>query len=610
MRPRFTISRKIGSGFAVLLFTTLVVFFLTYDTLKEGREINDKITNVYNPSVSALEKLKSAILRSRTSINHWAYVQSREDTKEKMSLLALVNEEIPELKSQVDSLSINWTDRERRKKEKVYSELSELLKMYDVVRVTLSDMRSYDDPFAKFNMAEYAEEGGLIFLKSGEVITALNELIAEHRQNTTSDSITMIRSFDRLEGYLRNMSFALFIFGLVIAYFTVQSIVKPVSRLKEILIQLGKGIFPERAVVSTNDEIGEMSTALEQLVKGLKRTTEFSREVGKGNFDIEYEPLSNEDELGRALLYMRDELKEAEKVKIETERILEQKVEERTREVVKQKNKIEKQNSQRKELLENITASIRYAKRLQESILPSREAIKELLPESFIFFKPKDIVSGDFYFLKKQSNKVIFASVDCTGHGVPGAFMSLVGHNALSRALAESKDLDPAKIIDKLSKYAADALNRTADYNNGRDGMDMALCVYDKEQSTLEYAGAFSPLYICRNGELLVFKPDKIVIGSADHANYHFSKQHIKLLDGDMIYIFSDGYVDQFGGEKGRKFMYEPFRKVLLEIAPVSVDKQLKAIENNMELWRGSGGKTQMHDQVDDMLIIGVRHVV
>jgi serine phosphatase RsbU (regulator of sigma subunit) len=186
--------------------------------------------------------------------------------------------------------------------------------------------------------------------------------------------------------------------------------------------------------------------------------------------------------------------------------------------------------------------------------------------------------------------------------------MSLVGHNSLNRALAESKDLDPAKIIDALSKYAADALNRTSEYNNGRDGMDMALCVYDKQKATLDYAGSFSPLYIFRAGELLTYKPDKIVIGSAEHAKHHFSKQRIKLQDGDMIYVFSDGYVDQFGGDYGRKFMYEPFRAMLKDVANHPAPVQLKMIEANMEQWRGSVGKNQMHDQVDDMLVIGVRH--
>jgi serine phosphatase RsbU (regulator of sigma subunit) len=140
--------------------------------------------------------------------------------------------------------------------------------------------------------------------------------------------------------------------------------------------------------------------------------------------------------------------------------------------------------------------------------------------------------------------------------------------------------------------------------------MDMALCVYDKKASTLDYAGAFSPLYIIRDGEVITYRPDKIVIGSPEYAKQHFKKQRVKLQDGDMIYIFSDGYVDQFGGEKGRKFMYEPFRNLLTEAASLPVEQQLKLIENNMERWRGGSGKNQMHEQVDDMLIIGVRHSI
>ncbi len=163
MRYRFTISRKIGFGFAVLLVATLIIFFLTYDTLREGRAINDKINTVYNPSVSSLEVLKSTVLRSRTLINMWAFVQSREDTKEKMSLVHVVQKEIPAIKRSIDSLSVHWSEGERRKKEKIYNELDKLLVMYEEVQSNLHDMKSYDDPYVRFQMTEYAEEDGLIF---------------------------------------------------------------------------------------------------------------------------------------------------------------------------------------------------------------------------------------------------------------------------------------------------------------------------------------------------------------------------------------------------------------------------------------------------------------
>jgi len=595
MMPRFTISRKIGFGFAVVLLTTFILFILTYDTLKTGRSTNDQINNVYNPSISVLEQFKGTILRSRTSITAWAFVQSREDTKEKRALVNMIQEEIPALKQSIDSLSRDWTDGQRRKKEKVYKDLEELLSLYSQVQENLNTMQSYDDALNRFLMNELAEEDGLIYNKSNDLIANLNDLISDHRKNSMADSVTMIQSFNRLENYLQNLSILLLLFGIIIAYLTIRSIVKPVNLLKNILVELGKGVFPEKAVVSTGDEIGEMSVALEQLVQGLKRTTEFSREVGQGNFAIDYEPLSEEDVLGKALLSMRDDLREKE-------RELERKVQERTSELTLEKNKTE-------ELLEGIRASIRYAKKLQESILPSAKYIASILPENFIYFKPKDIVSGDFYFIKEVEGKVIFAAVDCTGHGVPGAFMSLVGHNALNRAVNENPDLNPAGILKDLSRLSAKALNRTVDSVNNRDGMDLALCVYDKDAGVLEYSGAFNPLYIYRRGKLLSYKPDKIVIGDTDYESLDYTRYRIELEKDDMIYTFSDGYVDQFGGSRGRKFMYGPFRSMLHRIHQLPVKEQLKQVELTMDKWKKTGGGDKGHEQVDDILIIAVRHV-
>lgn len=608
MKVRFTIGQKIGLGFAVLVFTTLIIFIFTYDTLRTGRGINDKINTIYNPSVASLEQLKSTVLRSRTLITMWAFVQSREDTKEKLSLVEIINKDIPKIKTQIDSLSMSWTDQERLKKESIYKELDVLLEMYSEVQSTLKDMQSYDDPFARFQMTDYAEEDGRIYNQSRLVISKLNELIDIQNSNTVEDSVAMIKAFDRLEWFLRNFGVGLFIGGVLIAVFTVRSIITPINKLKLVLLDLGKGKFPQNALVDTGDEIGEMSRALDQLVDSLKRTTAFASEVGRGNFEIEFEPLSDEDDLGDSLLVMRDGLKEYKKERVRSEQELEQKVMERTREVVKQKNKIEKQSVRQKELLENITASIRYAKRLQENILPPDERIERLLPDSFIYYRPKDIVSGDFYFVKEVGNKVVYAAVDCTGHGVPGAFMSLVGHNALNHAITANEDLDPANILTDLSHFAAQALNRMGDNKDGsgRDGMDMALCVYDRNAATIDYAGAFNPLYIVRNKKLAIHAPDKIPIGSKEYLDRSFTSKKVELEDGDMMYIFSDGYVDQFGGERGRKFMYKPFRELLISISEKPTATQSKVISRTMDNWRK--GSKEIVEQVDDMLIIGVRH--
>jgi len=599
MKFRFTISRKIGVGFAILILTTLGFVYLTYNTLSTGRQMNDNINDIYNPSVSSLERLKSDILRSKTLISMWAGVQSREDTKEKISLKKLLRDEIPEVKQNVDSLSFHWSEAERRQKEKVYAKLDDLFLEYDKVQRTLVDIESYDMPYARFAMGELVEEGGSIDQISQKVIEEMNLLISSQRVNITKDSVTMINSFSKLETYLSILGLGLFIAGFIIAYLTVQSIVVPVRSLRETLLILGKGKFPEKATVDTGDEIGEMSLALEQLVQGLKRTTEFSNNVKLGNYDTEFEPLSEEDTLGHALLLMRTELKKRDED-------YQSQVNERTREISEQKDKIEEQNEQRKELLENITASIKYARRLQENILPSKGRIDSLLPNSTVFFKPKDIVSGDFYFVNEYNGKVVFAAIDCTGHGVPGAFMSLVGHNALNSAIRLNPGLNPAEILRDLNRLSSKALNSDQNVESGmRDGMDLALCVLDRETATLEYAGAHNPLYLIRDKKIEIFKADKISIGSTESMNEEFTRYKIRLHKDDMIYIFSDGYVDQFGGEQGRKFMYEPFRQLLMSISTEDSDTQHKILNETFTEWLNAGEVLQ--EQIDDIIVMGVR---
>ena len=204
---------------------------------------------------------------------------------------------------------------------------------------------------------------------------------------------------------------------------------------------------------TTNDEIGDMGKALTSLVEGLRRTTDFSHAVAAGNFEAEFLPMSDEDMLGHALLKMRDELGQRE-------RILEMKVIERTEEVVRQKQEVEHQSRKVVELYKNVTDSIRYAKRLQDSILPPEKRMRELLPESFVYYRPKDIVSGDFYWMERVDDRIAFAAVDCTGHGVPGAFMSLIGHNGLNQAVKEQGRSRPSDVLKVLNKLAFEALHK------------------------------------------------------------------------------------------------------------------------------------------------------
>jgi serine phosphatase RsbU (regulator of sigma subunit) len=276
-------------------------------------------------------------------------------------------------------------------------------------------------------------------------------------------------------------------------------------------------------------------------------------------------------------------------------RVLEEKVELRTAEIAQQKKVIEEKNK-------DITASIRYAKRIQDAILPPDDFVKTYLPKTFVLFKPKDIVSGDFYWLSDKQDKILFAAVDCTGHGVPGAFMSIVGHNLLDQIVAEHGLTKPSEILDALNKSVSDTLRQSYTDDHVKDGMDLALCAFDRKTETFEYAGAFNPLWLIRNGELFETKGDKFPIGNLKVGEQKkFTNHIIPLVKGDTLYIFSDGFADQFGGVNGKKLKYSVFKNMLLGIQHMSMEEQGAYLNKAIDEWRGE------LEQVDDILVIGTR---
>jgi serine phosphatase RsbU (regulator of sigma subunit) len=338
-----------------------------------------------------------------------------------------------------------------------------------------------------------------------------------------------------------------------------------------------------------------MGIALNSLVESMESTTEFAKQTGKGNFEAYYKPLSKDDSLGHALLKMRDGLSE-------NERVLEQKVVERTEEVVKQKEEIELKTKELEILFKQVTDSIHYAKRIQEAILPPNNLVKQILPESFVLYKPKDIVSGDFYWIDKKGDWSYFAAVDCTGHGVPGAFMSIVGYNLLKDILKNTESIEPSAIMDKMNDGVANTLHtNTTSGKQTKDGMDMTLCALNYKTLELQFSGAFNPLYIIRNNELIQYKADKFPVGMFIGEKQNFTNHLIQLQKGDSIYIFSDGYADQFGGPRGKKFMAGNFRQLLLDVSKLPIERQKTTLNQTIEEWRGN------LEQVDDMLIIGVQ---
>jgi serine phosphatase RsbU (regulator of sigma subunit) len=269
------------------------------------------------------------------------------------------------------------------------------------------------------------------------------------------------------------------------------------------------------------------------------------------------------------------------------------------KETLKQKLLVEQKN---KEILDSIT----YAKRIQSAILPQPKLVKEYLKESFILYKPKDIVAGDFYWFEVIDNLIFFAAADCTGHGVPGAMVSVVCHNALNRSVKEFSIKNPAEILNKTREIVVSEFEKSDE--NVKDGMDISLCVLNINSFELHWAGAHNPLWIIRKNkensgdtcQLIELKADKQPIGKFAYSK-PFTDHTVKLYKEDIIYIFTDGFQDQFGGEKGKKYKVSQLRELLLSISSKNLEEQKNIIDQNFETWKGE------LDQVDDVCLMGVK---
>ncbi len=317
-------------------------------------------------------------------------------------------------------------------------------------------------------------------------------------------------------------------------------------------------------------------------------------------------------------------LEELNQMKDAYNKELEETVRARTNELEEEREKLEETNRE-------IISSIRYAQRIQNAILPPDRSIEPMFKEHFVFYRPRDIVSGDIYWFTTLSSdqgahnekdpllggvteaadalasdgaeRTAFAAVDCTGHGVPGAFLSILGHDILNRSLGESSVNTPAEALDFLDR----GVRRTFEMSMGRqeevkDGMDLSLCVLDHKKMKLWFAGAQNGCYIVRDGELFELKGDKRSIGEKmEEEGNGFTDRSFDLREGDAIYLFSDGYPDQFGGPKGKKFKYKPFKRMLTEISHEEMQEQLRIIEQRFDEWKGD------REQVDDVMVIGLR---
>ncbi len=295
----------------------------------------------------------------------------------------------------------------------------------------------------------------------------------------------------------------------------------------------------------------------------------------------------------RSVMNLVESYRAIERQKIEIEK-RNHKIKQQHENVLEQKNIISQKNKE-------ITADLRYSKRIQDAMLPDPVLMKSIFPQHFIVNIPKNIVSGDFYWVDKHENRATVAVSDCTGHGISGALMHMMGIIFLNEIVKKKRYNDPGKILEELRINIIDSLHQTGKFGETQDGMDISLAIIDMDNLSLKFAGANNPLYIVNNSIFKEIKGDRMPVGININYEKPFATQHYQLNKGDSIYMFTDGYADQFGGPKGKKFRYKYFKELIYSINGTSMTKQKEIMEQTFHKWKGE------FEQVDDVLVMGIK---
>ena len=581
------VSKKIG--FTKLIFGFIVILSITFFsaiysslTIKDNSKTILHINNDIYPFMDKLAKFEQITLKSKMLITNWVYLQYNIDDKEELK--KIISEDYPKIKKQILS-SLNKAGHEDNREDllNIFNLMDSLLVIEKGIMQTLVSFDDYQNPIKVFEGEEVIESQ--VIPLSKEISDLTEKFIIHTKKQNDIIRDNMLQSLNKLEKTAFIFGFGMFIIILLSVIYIQRNITAPILKVHNILIKLSRGEIVHQKIEKAEDVIAHMADALNKLSENLNQTAINASAIGQGNFDTEIKLLSEQDVLGNAILEMRKSLKEYSEE-------MEAKVKERTIEIRKQKEIIEAKNK-------DITASISYAERIQTASLPSLDIIEEELNEYFILFKPKDIVSGDFYWFTKIDDLFIIAAIDCTGHGVPGAFMSLVGLNLLSAIVLENHITEPHMILEELHKRVQSALRQSSTAN--QDGMDAAICVINKKKNIVEFSGARNPLIYIQNNEIYKIKGDRKSVGGKQSAAKSFTKHTVNIETDTSFYIFSDGYQDQFGGPNNRKFMVKNMYKMFMENHHKPMKEQQIIYNDIIESWMS------LTDQIDDILLIGFK---
>jgi serine phosphatase RsbU (regulator of sigma subunit) len=576
--------RKVTIGFLFVIIVVILNVIVSYFILRKNKGTIRHMTEVINPYMEKMAEFNLLVTESKMYSTNWVYLPN--NTDDKHNLQDLHRSQYPKLKKQLNEYLLLLNKKsDKDSMEAIYSQFEELLSVEKKIMTGLITFEDYENPKKKFVAEDLVESE--VLPRTFAIIKSLTSTIARSREEASQMRNEVVASFNKLLFISLLVSVGLFLLTLMAAAFISSAIRKPVLMMKEIIMRLGKGELQEQQIPVTGNVIGEMAESVNRLSASFTKTSIFASEIGKGNLSVGYERLGENDLLGNALIQMRDSLR------VYSEE-MEEKVRERTREVLEKNGKLEL-------AYREIRESIHYARRIQEALLPAEHLIYKVFEDAFIYYRPKDIVCGDFYWFAQKDDEVIMAAIDCTGHGVPGALMTVIGNSILHQIVNFSGVTDPAKILNQLDRKLLETLRQHGGAITN-DGMDVSVCRYRISKKELTFAGAKRPLYLFKKGELLEIKGNKFPIGSFQYDGEKlFTEHRLNVNSGDTIYMFSDGYQDQFGGPAGKKFMVGAFRDMLQEIQSMPMKEQISSVEKRMQQWQGG------MEQTDDVLLMGVR---
>jgi len=425
------------------------------------------------------------------------------------------------------------------------------------------------------------------------------DVFFENDQASNLDGLFYVSTLDTLFmiiGIGTGIMVSVFYIFLIVRW-TTRSVVSPVNELLDNMKKIRKDGVTDFSIVRTNDEIGELAEGFNIMIQKIKN---YVNGISKLNLELEGKVLKRTEEI------------ETQKEEIETQK---EEIEFQLQKTIEQKDTIEGQQSQ-------ILDSIHYAKRIQNAILPPDDVLKNKLKDFFVLYQPRDIVSGDFYWTIEKDGKIYIAVADCTGHGVPGAFLSILGISYLNEIINKSEEKSAGEILNQLRDAIIFSLHQKGSEGETQDGMEIALCIIEKDKKSLQFAGANRPLYLIRkvgdekqdyeaipknvsvlkhhNNEMLKYSADTMPIGIYNESDAPFTNINIPLTADDSIYLFTDGYVDQFGGPKRKTYRVKYFRELLFLVQDKSMSEQKHILEQKINEW------SRNFEQTDDILVFGM----